>query len=308
MHKVVKYFNAEPIDWRGSSADPTDTNGLPMRNTETNKAEYMPFDTFPLEGDELPEGKDGWIILMEEINSAPRAVIAACYKLILDRLVGNKKLHPKVKIICLGNLITDGAIVNPIGTAMGSRLVHLVMGHCIKETRSYMAKANFDPRIIAYAHFAEGEMYKFDPKTKEFTFACIRTWSFVNQLIGEFNGMSAVQDLKAIRPAICGAVSEGVGTQFVAYCDVFHKLPVLKDLVNNPHNAPIPAGMDVLFALATAIANNIDEDNLTNWVIYVNRLPLEHKLLIIQMLFARNTELALDQRTDVLLTQVQEWL
>ncbi len=24
MHKVIEHFNAEPIDWRGSSADPTD--------------------------------------------------------------------------------------------------------------------------------------------------------------------------------------------------------------------------------------------------------------------------------------------
>jgi len=300
--RVARDINHELIDWRGSSADPTDTNGLPMRNLESGKAEYMPFDTFPLEGDELPKGKDGWVIAMEEINSAPRAVIAACYKLILDRLVGNRKLHPAVKIICLGNLSTDGAIVQPIGTAMQSRLVHLIMGVDVKETIQFMAKSGFDKRIIAYANWKPGNVYNFVPKNIEYTFPCIRTWSFVNSII------TGQLELAPLAPSIHGAISLGVGREFIAFCAIFHTLPDLNEVVKNPATAPIPNEADVRFALATAIAEHMTDDNLADWVIYVDRFPMELKLLVINTLFGINPSLAMDDRTDPLIQQVKSYI
>ena len=66
-------------------------NGLPK--FEDNKATFVPFDIFPLSDWKLPEGKEGWLLFLDEFNSASKAVQAASYKLILDRCIGGTRLR-----------------------------------------------------------------------------------------------------------------------------------------------------------------------------------------------------------------------
>lgn len=74
-HQIAEGAKLAVIDWRGSAADPTDLNGFPDLSGEY--ATYKPFDTFPTTSTPLPNGKNGWLLLMDEFSSAPRAVQAA---------------------------------------------------------------------------------------------------------------------------------------------------------------------------------------------------------------------------------------
>ena len=76
VKQIAKDFNLEVIDIRLSQCAPEDLMGLPMRNAN-GKAEFVPFSMFPLEGDPLPPGKVGWILFLDEFNSAPKSVQAA---------------------------------------------------------------------------------------------------------------------------------------------------------------------------------------------------------------------------------------
>lgn len=38
---------------------------------------FMPFNIFPLENTPLPKGKNGWLLFLDEFNSAPKDVQAA---------------------------------------------------------------------------------------------------------------------------------------------------------------------------------------------------------------------------------------
>ena len=67
--QVAKEFNLKLIDIRLAQCDPTDLCGFPR--IDGNKAGYVPMDTFPLDGDEIPKGYSGWLILFDEITSAP---------------------------------------------------------------------------------------------------------------------------------------------------------------------------------------------------------------------------------------------
>ena len=84
--QIAKRYQLKLIDVRLSQCDPTDLAGFPFLNGD--KASYKPMDTFPLESDPIPAGYKGWLILLDEINSAALAVQAASYKLTLDRMVG----------------------------------------------------------------------------------------------------------------------------------------------------------------------------------------------------------------------------
>ena len=66
--QVAKDANAELIDIRLSQYLSEDLTGLPERDDARGKAIYLPFDVFPLQGDPVPDGKSGWIILRLFLN------------------------------------------------------------------------------------------------------------------------------------------------------------------------------------------------------------------------------------------------
>ncbi|PDO90562.1 ATPase AAA, partial [Burkholderia mallei] len=82
-----------------------------------DKVTYIPMDTFPIQSDKVPSNKKGWLLFLDEANGASHSVQMASYKLILDREVGNHKLHDKCFIIAAGNLDTDNAITNTMSSA-----------------------------------------------------------------------------------------------------------------------------------------------------------------------------------------------
>ena len=73
-HTVAENYNLQLIDMRLSQCDPTDLNGFPT--IINGKAHYIPMSVFPLESDPLPPGKDGWLIMFDELPSALPATIS----------------------------------------------------------------------------------------------------------------------------------------------------------------------------------------------------------------------------------------
>lgn len=74
VHQIAKKYNLKLIDIRLSQTLPEDLNGFPF--LKGNKAGYVPMDVFPIEGDEVPDGHSGWLLFLDEFNSAPPAVQA----------------------------------------------------------------------------------------------------------------------------------------------------------------------------------------------------------------------------------------
>jgi MoxR-like ATPase len=167
---VSDELQVKMIDHRASTSEPTDFTGLPGFNA--GKAFFSPFEElFPLESTPIPDGYQGWMIFFDEFNSASKSVQAAMYKIILDRMVGQHKLHPNVVLACAGNLATDRAIVNSLSTAMQSRLVHLELELSHQEWMEDVAlKQGYDSRIIAYLSQYPSKLMDFRPDHNEHTF------------------------------------------------------------------------------------------------------------------------------------------
>ncbi|QXV71859.1 ATPase [Escherichia phage U1G] len=63
IRSVAEEFGMKLIDHRLSTSAPEDLSGLPFRNGD--HAEFIPFaDLFPIEGDEIPEGYNGWLLFL----------------------------------------------------------------------------------------------------------------------------------------------------------------------------------------------------------------------------------------------------
>lgn len=282
VRSVADIHNLELIDVRLSQADPTDLNGFPTLQDAGQRMDYAPPKTFPLEEfDAIPEGKNGWLLFLDEINSAPPAIQAAAYKLVLDRQIGQHDLHSKVAVVCAGNKATDKAIVNRLSTAMQSRMVHLNLMVDSKAWLDWANVSDIDQRIISFIKFRPEILHKFDPSHSDDTFASPRTWDFASRLIKNKEEIS-----HTLQAVLVGTVGEGPATEFRAFTNIYKELPTLEQLVNTPHTVSIPNEPGHQYAVTTLISHNIDEQNIDNLMVVTNKLPVEFQVVVLRDIFA----------------------
>jgi hypothetical protein len=285
VRQIAKKYNLKVIDLRLSQCDPTDLLGFP--NIKGTKAGYVPMETFPLEGDKIPDGYSGWLLFLDEFNSAGNAVQAAAYKITLDRMVGIDKLHANVAIICAGNLDTDNAIVNPMSTALQSRLAHLELVLDTEEWCTWASENQLDHRIVDYIRFRPGNLYTFKPDHTDRTYACPRTWAFASRVLERED-----VDSPDCLPLLAGVIGEGVAREFLVHCKIYETLPKIAEIVARPDAVKVPQEPSILYAITGSLADNAAKDNLTQLMKYIGRLPEEFQVVTLRDIVRRNKTLA----------------
>lgn len=284
VHQIAEHYNLKVIDLRLSQCDPTDLLGFPTINGD--KAGYKPMETFPIEGDPIPEGYSGWLLFLDEFNSAGTAVQAAAYKLILDRMVGIYHLHKNVAVVCAGNLETDNAIVTPMSTAMQSRLVHIELVVDVQEFTDWASSNGIDHRITDYIKFKPSNLYAFVPDHTDKTFACSRTWEFANRVL------KVTEDNDPDRlPMLAGTISEGIAREFLTFCKIYQSLPKLAQIIAAPEHTAVPVEPSILFAMTGSLSHNATVDNLEQLMKYIVRLPVEFQVVCLKETIRRNKPL-----------------
>jgi len=289
IHQIAEEFNLKVIDLRLSQCEPQDVLGFPNIDEGRNKAGYVPMETFPIEGDELPinpktdQKYSGWLLFLDEANGADTSTTKASYKLINDKMVGVNHLHKNVAIVCAGNLVTDNALVEEQGTAMQSRLVHMVM-KVDPEAWLVWARANgIDYRITSWIEFKPSELFKFDPENDDLNFRSPRTWDFTSRLI---KGITELTPLDRILMA--GTISETGSSAFYAYTKVFEDLPTAKQICAAPMDIQVPREPSTSWALTGALGQYATADNIEPIMKYVNRIPKEFQIVAMKEI-ARQT-------------------
>lgn len=284
VNAIAKEYNLKVIDIRLSQCDPTDLNGFPQ--IVNGKASYVPMDTFPLSSDEIPKGYDGWLLFLDEFNSAAMATQAAAYKITLDRMIGQEKLHDNCIVMCAGNLSTDAAIVNRLSTAMQSRLVHLELEPDYNAWLEWADENDIDVRITSYIRFRPDALHSFSPDHNDKTFACPRTWEFASRLI---KSLPSIERSKL--PVLAGTLSEGIAREFIAFTKVFRELPTMEDIVSRPESIPVPSEPSVQYALTGAISGFANDKNIDSLMKFIKRLPVEFQYLTVRAALRRNPTL-----------------
>lgn len=284
VHKIAADYGLKVIDLRLSQCDPCDLMGFP--NVVDRRACYLPMNTFPIEGDDVPKGYNGWLLFLDEFNSAPPAVQAAAYKLTLDRMVGNHHLHKNVAIVCAGNKETDGAIVQPMSTALQSRLVHMELVTDVKEWLVWAAQNGLDPRITSYINFKPSQLYTFTPDHTDKTYACPRTWEFGDRVLKHTEFSDPM-----LLPLLAGTLSEGVAREFIGFCRIHENLPKLEAILKNPTGITVPDEPSILFALTGSLSHHITEDSTEAVLKFVQRMPIEFQVICIKETIHRNRKL-----------------
>ena len=286
VKSIAEKYSLEFIDLRLSTCDITDLSGLPNFDKEGN-AYFAPFKVFPVESTPIPENKKGFLLFLDEFNGASKAVQLASYKLILDRQVGQYDLHPLCFIVCAGNLDADNAITNELSTAVQSRLVHINMTVDFTAWMNNVAiKENYDPRIIAYLNDNQKDLMNFDPEHTEQTFACPRTWSFVNSLIKDTPDLSTLH-----YNLIAGCLGISVGSKFYTYTKIFKDIYTFEEICAKGASLHIPRELNKQWALISICMANTTKDNIDKVLPFVDKFDTSFRIWFYRAVFANIPEL-----------------
>lgn len=280
VRQIAKDYRLKLIDLRLSQCTPEDLQGFPMRTGD--KASFVPFDMFPLETDEVPKGYEGWLLFLDELTSATKLVQGAAYKLILDKMVGSFRLHPRVAMVAAGNKITDKAVVNQLSTALQSRVTHYEMDLSLTEFTEYAYETGLDSRIIAFVNYRPTKLMDFRPDHTDVTFPCPRTWEFLSRLI---QGDPVTE---ASGPRVSAAIGEGTAVEFITFVKEFDRLPKYEQIVNDPLNTPVPAEASTKYAAICMLAEAYKTEDLDNILVYIDRFSIEMQVIFGRGAVARN--------------------
>lgn len=286
--QLALQYDLKVIDLRLTELDPTDLSGLPY--FKDGKSSFLPFDTFPLTDTPIPDGYQGWLLLLDELNSAPQSVQAACYKLILDRMVGQHKLHDKVVMIACGNLETDNAIVTPLSSALISRFAHFDIELNVDDWLEWASKAGIDYRITAYINFKKTSLYTFKPEVTS-PYASPRTWEMVSKVIKDIDEPSQL--------LVSSLIGDGVAMEFVNYLKLYQDLPTLESIIDRPLDTVIPKELATKWAIMSMITYSMTTDNCEPLVKFLQRMPMELQYCAMREIKYRN---------PVLLSKMTTWV
>lgn len=279
LRQVAKMNKLKYIDIRLAQSDPTDMAGFPV--TTGSKMDYVPPAHFPLENDRLPDGYEGWLINFDEINSAPQAVQSAAYKVLLDKQIGQHKIHKKVHMCAAGNLDTDRAVTNRLGTAMQSRLSHLFLEVDNKGWLDWALDNNVDSRIISFIRFRPELLHKFDPSHTDSTFPCPRTWEFASRVLQQngwekFNGPENPHHMAVMS----GTIGEGAATELKAFLELFNDLPQPEEILLNPTKVYVPENNPgQSYALTSLVSTMLNDKTASTLMKYITRLDMEFQVV-----------------------------
>ena len=287
--KVAKAGNLLLIDMRLSQCDPTDLNGFPRMDGD--KATYLPMDTFPLSADALPmddAGKpmNGWLLFFDELPAASKAVQAAAYKILLDRMVGKYHLHENVYMMAAGNLTTDNAVAFELSTALRSRMIHAQLEANIQDWLAWAtdpSQGDIHHYVTSFLNFKSGSLYNFDPDSPISTYASPRTWEFASKLLKGGCDPTTPEGYALMMGTIGITASE-----FQAFVKNFGNIPLLTDIVANPMTVDVPTAPGTLYALCGSMSAWFDMQNGDKLFQYTSRLPQEYQVITLRDALKRN--------------------
>jgi hypothetical protein len=221
VKQIGETAGREVIDVRLALWEPTDIKGIPYYNADQGKMVWAPPSELPTD----PESTA--IIFLDELNSAPPAVQAAAYQLILNRAVGTYKLPKGVDLVAAGNREGDRGVTYRMPAPLANRFVHLEMKVDFDDFQDWATLNKVHPDVVGYVGFAKQDLYDFDPKSPSKSFATPRSWVFVSELLQDDDC-----DNETLSTLIAGAVGDGLATKFMAHRKIAGRLPKAEDILS----------------------------------------------------------------------------
>lgn len=271
--QVAREHGLKLVDIRAVLLDPVDLRGLP-RFTDTG---YVEWSTPAF----LPRGGRG-ILFLDELNTAPPLVQAACYQLILDRQLGEYTLPEGWSIIAAGNRDSDRAVTHRMPSALANRLVHLDFETDLDDWLHWAAASGIHAGLRAFLRFRPSLLHNFQPDRNEKAFPSPRSWEFVSRILCATTEESTSAHTTTLFPLLKGAVGEAAAAECMSFLRMMHDLPDADTVLRNPDTVSIPDDPAVVYALCESVARRACVRTMPQVSTLASRLPVEFGVLLMR--------------------------
>jgi hypothetical protein len=226
VQEIADELGGIVYDLRMAQMEPTDIRGIPYFNKDINKMDWAaPVD---LPDEETASKYPVVVLFLDEMNSAPPAVQAAGYQLILNRRVGKYVLPKNVVIVAAGNRDSDKGVTYRMPMPLANRFLHLEMRPDFTSWQNWAVNKGIHKDVVGYLSFAKQDMYDFDSKSASRAFATPRSWCFVSDLLKDEDAL----DQDTLFNLVSGAVGEGLAVKFMAHRKIAGKMPDPADILS----------------------------------------------------------------------------
>jgi len=259
VEEITNDLNGYLYDLRLGQMEPTDIRGIPFYNKDTGLMDWAP--PIDLPDEDTCSQYDTVTLFLDEMNSAPPAVQAAAYQLILNRRIGKYRLPDNVVIVAAGNRDSDKGVTYRMPTPLANRFLHLEMRVDFDSWQKWALLNNVHSEVVGYLTFAKQDLFDFNAKSSSHAFPTPRSWTFASDV------RYAEDDESTLMHLIAGSVGEGAATKFMAHRKIASKLPnptdvlngKVKDLDTKEISAMYSLTISMCYELKEAVEKNVDK-------------------------------------------------
>lgn len=283
--QVCREAGRPMIDTRAAGMDPLDARGameIVDHRTVWTRPALWPTDP-------------GYVIFFDEFNRAPLSVQNVLMQAMNTGMIGEHPLPPDTYIILAGN--DDDAGVQRTSGAMNNRAAHLYVVPDVPVWCAWAAANGIHPLVYAFHRWRQQNPTDAagNPRPNVFStfdkhahaYPTPRAWAMVSKV------MHATPDPDVRLPVVAGIVGEAAALEFLAFADLYRKLPNLDHIRLNPATAPVPTDVSAQYAVSAAIAARMTEDTMEAYLTYLDRLPAaEYSVFAVKDATARDPGLA----------------
>ena len=262
---LTEELGGHMIDVRLGQQDPTDIRGIPFFNKNKEVMDWAP--PIDLPSAEFAKQYPIITLFLDEMNSAPQAVQAAAYQLILNRRVGKYVLPDNVVVIAAGNRESDKGVTYRMPSALCNRFVHLEVRVDFHSWEQWAVGCKIHKDVVGYIGFAKQDLFDFDPKSSSRAFATPRSWTFVSQFLDDEEATAA-----ELTDLIAGTVGEGLAVKFMAHRKVSGQMPKPEEILSGKVKEIKIKEISAMYSLTISLCYELQEkfktlgkDKLPEW-------------------------------------------
>jgi MoxR-like ATPase len=234
------------------------------------------------------------VIMLDEIGKAPKAVMNACLRLMLERQLGVYSLPVgndgrKSIVFATTNLSVEG-IGDSVPPHARNRITTVKVGKPNADTwiEEFALPYNIAPEVILTAKqfpqmFQSFEDLK-DPKDNEYindprsprpAVVTPRTMEKASDLI---NQCKALGD-DVLSHALIGTIGRRATYDMMAMVRLANDLEDWETIIKNPEKARVPESPSAVCMLVYSAVQRVDKESVNAWIKYMNRLGKEAQAL-----------------------------
>ena len=239
--RVAAEHGVPVVDIRLSQMEPSDLRGIPFRVGE--HVEWAIPAILPNTQRHAAAG----ILFLDEITSAPPAVSAAAYQLILDRRLGDYQVPDHWAIFAAGNRQGDRGVTYSMPAPLANRFSHFEVDTHLDDWVAWAYANQLDERVIAFLRFRPELLFDFDPAHNPVAFPSPRSWEFAHRALQKFQ-----DEPRLLQGTLQACVGPAAGIEVAAFVNCLDQMPDL-DAICAGDDVSVPKEIDLQYAVAAAL-------------------------------------------------------